>query len=66
MKVAGHHMTVAKKAFVFASHYSSSPFARFADEARQLGWPVEDLPTHHLPMLSMPLQTAEVLMSHGA
>ena len=62
LKVTGHHLTIARKAFVFASGYSPSTFARFADEARSLGWPVEDLPTHHLPMLSMPRQTAEVLL----
>jgi pimeloyl-ACP methyl ester carboxylesterase len=62
LRVAGHHLRIAKKAFVFASGYAPSTFARFADEARTLGWPVEDLPTHHFPMLSMPRETAEVLI----
>ena len=57
---AGAHLTIEKKAFVFASGYAPSPFAQFANEARALGWPVEDLPTHHFPMLSMPRETAEV------
>jgi hypothetical protein len=56
LNVSGHHLRLAKKFFVFASGYVASPFARFADEARALGWPVQDLQTHQFPMLSMPLE----------
>jgi pimeloyl-ACP methyl ester carboxylesterase len=62
LKVSGNHFGVAKKAFVLASGYAPTPFTRFADEARALGWSVENLPTHHFPMLSMPRETAAVLM----
>jgi hypothetical protein len=98
LNLAGHHLTIEKKAFVFASGYApstqnhrsatcdrtgkclirllifvdrmtrasvivgTSPFAQFANEACALGWPVEDLPTHHFPRLLMPRETAEVLM----
>jgi pimeloyl-ACP methyl ester carboxylesterase len=64
LNISGNHLQIAKKAFVFASGYTPSPFARFAEEARTLGWPVIELRTHHFPMLSMPHETAEVLMRH--
>jgi pimeloyl-ACP methyl ester carboxylesterase len=66
LDVVGNHLRIGKKAFVSASGYAPSTFVPFADEARALGWPVEDLPTHHFPMLSMPRETAEVLMLHKA
>jgi pimeloyl-ACP methyl ester carboxylesterase len=66
LKVSGNHLRVAKKAFVLASGQAPSVFTRFADEARALDWPVEELPTHHFTMLSMPRETAEVLMLHAA
>jgi hypothetical protein len=66
LNVSGNYLKIAKKAFVFASAYAPSTFAQFADEDRALGWPVEDLQTHHFPMLSMPRETAEVLMLHKA
>jgi hypothetical protein len=66
LNISGNHLQIRKKAFVFASGYKPSTFAQFADEARTLGWPVADLQTHHFPMLSMPRETADVLMLHKA
>jgi pimeloyl-ACP methyl ester carboxylesterase len=66
LNLTGNHLKIARKAFVFASGYMPSTFARFADKTRLLGWPVEDLPTHHFPMLSMPRETANALMAHKA
>lgn len=66
LSISGNRAKIATKAFVFASGYTPSTFARFADEARLLGWPVEDVPTHHFPMLSMPRETAHALMAHKA
>ena len=66
LNLSGNHLKIAKKAFVLATGYTPSPFTRFADEARALGWPVEALATHHFTMLSMPRETADVLMRHAA
>jgi pimeloyl-ACP methyl ester carboxylesterase len=66
LSISENHLLIAKKAFVFASGYKPSTFARFAEEASTLGWPVADLQTHHFPMLSMPRETADVLMLHKA
>jgi hypothetical protein len=66
LNLTGNHLKVARKAFVFANGYTPSTFARFAEEARLLGWPAENLPTHHFPMLSMPRETANALMAHKA
>ena len=66
LKIMGNHLGIEKKAYAIASGYSPSVFTKFADEARALGWPVESLPTHHFVMLSMPRETATVLMRHAA
>jgi pimeloyl-ACP methyl ester carboxylesterase len=66
LHLSGNYLEVEKKAYVIASGYSPSVFTTFADEARGLGWPVDDLPTHHFVMLSMPRETATVLMRHAA
>lgn len=65
LMLVGNHLKVPKKAYVFASGYAFSPFARFAEEAGALGWPVEKLPTHHCTMISMPKETAEVLVRYA-
>lgn len=57
---------IAKKAYVLATGYEPSSFPKFADEMRRQGWPVEELKTHHFTMLSMPKETAEVLIRHAA
>ena len=66
LHLSGNYLEVEKKAYVIASGYSPSVFTPFADEAREFGWPVDDLPTHHFVMLSMPRETATVLMRHAA
>ena len=66
LRVAGNHLKIPKKAFVLAARYAPSAFPRFAQEAAALGWPVESLPTHHFTMISMPRETADVLMRHAA
>lgn len=66
LNLSGNHLKIAKKIFVLATGYAPSNFARFADDARALGWPVEELETHHFTMLSMPRETADVFMRHAA
>ena len=66
LNLFGNHLTIKKTAYVLASAHQPSLFTRFAEEARELGWPVEELATHHFTMISMPGETAEVLMHHMA
>jgi pimeloyl-ACP methyl ester carboxylesterase len=66
LSLSGNHLKVPKKCYVLATGYSPSAFPRFAARARELGWPVEELPTHHFTMLSMPGETAEILVRHAA
>lgn len=66
LQLSGNHLKIAKKAFVLATEFEPSPYTGFAEEARRLGWPVEELSTHHFTMLSMPRETADVLMLHAA
>ena len=65
-RLSGNDLKIATKAFVLATGNQPSPFTRFAEEARGLGWPVEELATHHFTMLSMPRETADVLIRHAA
>lgn len=66
LQVSGNHFKVAKNAYLLATAFQPSPFTSFAAEARQLGWTVEELATHHFTMISMPRETAEILMRHAA
>ncbi len=66
LNLSGNHLKIEKTAYVLASAHQPSPFTRFAEEARELGWPIEELATHHFTMISMPGETAEVLMRHTA
>lgn len=61
----GRHLGVAKRVYVFATGYRPSNFARFADAARaDPAWAYCELPTHHSPQISMPRETAELLLRH--
>jgi pimeloyl-ACP methyl ester carboxylesterase len=54
------------KVFVYCSGYSPSSFSRFAEEARRRsGWIYHELPTHHYPQVSMPKETAEILLQYA-
>jgi pimeloyl-ACP methyl ester carboxylesterase len=66
LRLGGGLDRILKKAYVLATGYEPSSFPPFADEARQAGWPVEELNTHHFTMLSMPAETAEVLIRNAA
>jgi len=66
LNLSGNHLKIPKKCFVRATGYTPSVFTRFAEEARALGWPIEELATHHFTMLSMPRETAETLIRHAA
>jgi hypothetical protein len=61
-----NHLKISNKAYVLSTGYEPSSFPQFADRARQAGWAVEELPTHHFPMFSMPGETAELLMRYAA
>ncbi|MDP6429203.1 MAG: alpha/beta hydrolase [Rhodospirillales bacterium] len=66
LQLTGGLEKIAKKTYVQATGYEPSAFPRFVAEAREAGWPVEELNTHHFTMLSMPAETAEVLIRHAA
>jgi pimeloyl-ACP methyl ester carboxylesterase len=54
-----------RRAYVFCTGYSPSSFARFAERARNdAAWHYHELPTHHYPHVSMPAQTAGVLLNY--
>jgi pimeloyl-ACP methyl ester carboxylesterase len=54
------------RVYVYSSAYSPSNFSRFAEEARtNPAWRYYELPTHHYPQISMPKETAELLLSYA-
>lgn len=61
-----NHLKIGKKAYVLATGYEPSSFPQFANRAREMGWPIEELETHHFTMFSMPAETAEILIRHAA
>lgn len=53
------------RAYVFCTGYSPTSFAPFAERARNnSAWRYHELPTHHYPHVSMPLETAGVLLNY--
>jgi pimeloyl-ACP methyl ester carboxylesterase len=54
------------RAYVFCSGYSPTSFAPFAERARNdPAWRYHELPTHHYPHVSMPRETAGVLLNYA-
>ena len=54
------------RAYVFCTGYSPTSFAPFAERARNSpAWRYHELPTHHYPQVSMPLETAGVLLNYS-
>jgi pimeloyl-ACP methyl ester carboxylesterase len=55
-----------EKVYVFCSGYSPSTFAPFAAKTRNdPAWRYHELPTHHYPQVSMPAETAGVLLNYA-
>jgi len=53
------------RAYIFSTGYSPTSFAPFAERARNnAAWRYHELPTHHYPQVSMPLETAGVLLNY--
>ena len=53
------------RVYVFCTGYSPTSFTPFAERARNSSaWRYHELPTHHYPHVSMPLETASVLLNY--
>jgi pimeloyl-ACP methyl ester carboxylesterase len=53
------------RVYVFSTGYSPTSFTPFAEHARNdPAWRYHELPTHHYPHVSMPLETAGVLLNY--
>ena len=66
LSLSDNHLKIKNKAYVLATGWEPSPFPQFADRAREAGWPIEELDTHHFAMFSLPQETADILMRHAA
>jgi pimeloyl-ACP methyl ester carboxylesterase len=54
------------RAYVFCTGYSPTSFAPFAERARNdPAWRYHELPTHHYPHVSLPRETAGVLLNYA-
>jgi pimeloyl-ACP methyl ester carboxylesterase len=66
LSLSDNHLKIKNKAYVLATCWEPSPFPQFADRAREAGWPIEELDTHHFAMFSLPQETADILMRYAA
>ena len=63
LKLEGHYR--GTRAYVFCTGYLPTSFTPFAERARNdKAWRYHELPTHHYPHVSMPLETAGVLLNY--
>ena len=54
-----------QRVYIFCSGYSPTSFAPFAERARNdRAWRYHELPTHHYPQISMPRETAGLLLEY--
>lgn len=61
----GNHLGIADKVYVLASENPGSPFHAFAEATRERDdWTSHELATHHHLHLSMPEETARILMEN--
>ena len=55
-----------QRAYIFCTGYSPTSFAPFAERARNdPAWRYHELPAHHYPQVSMPAETAGVLLNYA-
>lgn len=55
-----------QRVYVWCTGYSPSSFAAFAERARNdKAWRYHELPAHHYPHVSMPAETAGVLLNYA-
>jgi pimeloyl-ACP methyl ester carboxylesterase len=55
-----------ERVYVFCTGYSPTSFAPFAERARNdPAWRYHELPTHHYPQVSLPRETAGVLLNYA-
>lgn len=55
-----------QRVYIFCSAYSPTSFAPFAERARNdKAWRYHELPTHHYPHVSMPGETAGILLNYA-
>ena len=64
LKLEGRY--AGQRAYVWCTGYSPSSFAPFAERARnESAWRYHELPAHHYPHVSMPAETAGVLLNYA-
>ncbi|MBV9191578.1 MAG: alpha/beta hydrolase [Betaproteobacteria bacterium] len=63
LKLEGNYR--GPRAYIYCTGYSPTSFTPFAERARNdRAWRYHELPTHHYPHISMPLETAGVLLDY--
>jgi pimeloyl-ACP methyl ester carboxylesterase len=65
LRIDGNHLNVADKVYVLATDNPGSPFPQFADWTRgRAGWTTREFATHHHLHLSMPEETAAIVVEN--
>ncbi len=66
LEIAGNHLKIANKVYILATENRPSPFHQFADWTRtQPDWTTAEIACHHMPMISMAGETAQLFLEHG-
>jgi pimeloyl-ACP methyl ester carboxylesterase len=64
--LSGEYLSIKTKVFILASAYNPSPFRRFAERTlADPTWTNYEIPTHHLTAVTMPRETADLLLLHA-
>ena len=50
------------RTFIYCNNPAIGPYDRFAEQARQEGWRYREIATGHIPMVTAPRQTADLLL----
>ena len=66
VRLTGAETAIPRKAYIFATGYEQTPFPRFAEKARSLGWDYHETDCDHFVMPNRPELTAEVLLGLAA
>jgi hypothetical protein len=60
--VAAGHLP---RTFIYCNNPAIGPYDQVAEKARAEGWRYRELATGHFPMVTAPIQTAELLLELG-
>jgi len=62
VRFTGEEAKIPRRAYIFASDWQPTPFARFRDQAQAEGWDCHDSKSSHFVMADQPEQLLEIML----